>query len=361
MDRFRDRFLHPAEIHQWHSLGERNPRPQHGVATLQTSEFRQFALLPIVGPSKQAFGSEAVFRAGWEDHFSGDPDSTSRIMLDNWLLYGFEELAGGRTIFLKCTRDILLSGFLSLLPRSAVFEILDSVKPDQDVLSACRSLKTQGYRFALDDFESPETMEAFLHLADFIKVDFRHSGRRERARMLRGLRLTGATLIAEQIESEEEYHQAVEQGFGLFQGDYFGGGTTYVKKRDALNPLDCTEILGVLHNPDLSAGETDELVKLIDQAPGIECRLLRKANWAAASGVVINSTRDSLDVVGKADLQKIVILAMTAASEKAPKNRPIPHLRTSMRSGADNTLIRWINTGARTPWWWQEAGRGNAL
>ena len=345
MDRFRDRFLHPAETHP------------HHATTAQTSEFRQFALLTIVGPNKQGFGCEAVFRASWEDHFSGDPNTTSRIMLDNWLLYGFEELSGGRAVFLKCTRETLLSGFLSLLPHSAVFEILDSVKPDEEVLSVCRTLKGQGYRFALDDFESPETMEAFLELADFIKVDFRHSGRRERARMLRGLRLTGATLIAEQIESEVEFHQAVEEGFGLFQGDYFGGGTTYVKKRDSLDPLTCTAILGTLHEPDFVV---DELIRSIDVAPGIECRLLRKANWAAAPGLVINSTRDALDVVGAVELQKIVTLAVTAASEKTTKPRSAPHLRTSMRNSADG-LARWINSGARTPWWWRETGRDSVL
>ena len=90
-----------------------------------------------------------------EDPFTSDPKIASRIMLDNWLLYGFEELIGGRAVFLNCTRETLLSGFLSLLPHSAVFEIPEAVNPDEEVLTVCRSLKAAGYRFALDDFESP--------------------------------------------------------------------------------------------------------------------------------------------------------------------------------------------------------------
>jgi EAL and modified HD-GYP domain-containing signal transduction protein len=118
-----------------------------------------------------------------------------------------------------------LSGFLSLLPHSAVFEIPEEVKPDEEVLSVCRLLKTAGYRFALDDFESLENTEGFLDLADFIKVDFPHSGRRKRACMLRDLKLTGATLIADKIESEEDFRQAVEERFGLFEGYWVGEST----------------------------------------------------------------------------------------------------------------------------------------
>ncbi len=182
MDRFRD-TLRQATLSFY----------EDGEVAAQPSEYRQFALQPIVGAREQAFGSEALFRTGWENTFSGEPDVASRMMLDNWLLYGFEEMIGGRSVFVNCTRDTLMSGFLSLLPRSAVLEIVESVRPDDEVLDVCWELKAAGYRFALDDFESVANMEDFLDLADFIKVDFRHSGRRERARLLHGLRLTRAT------------------------------------------------------------------------------------------------------------------------------------------------------------------------
>src|SRR5437763_1568367 len=118
MDRFHEKLRQFADTHQRHSSFERNGHSHQESIAGQTSEFRQFALQPIVGPNKQHFGSEALFRAGWEDVFSGDPNITSRIMVDNWLLYGFEELNGGGAVLLNCTRETLMSGFLSLLPKS---------------------------------------------------------------------------------------------------------------------------------------------------------------------------------------------------------------------------------------------------
>jgi EAL and modified HD-GYP domain-containing signal transduction protein len=356
MDRFFDKLKQPADTHQRHSSFEGNGRSHQESIAGQTSEFRQFALQPIVGPNRQPFGSEAMFRAGWEDAFSGDPNITSRIMLDNWLLYGFEELSTGRAVFLNCTRETLMSGFLSLLPKSAVFEILESVKPDDELLSVCRSFKAAGYRFALDDFSSPETMEEFLDLADFIKVDFRHSGRRERACMLRRLNLTRATLIAEKIESEEEFREAVEEGFGLFQGYYFGERISFSKKRDALDVVHCTRILEELQEPGFAVNELAELINL---ESGIECRLIRRANWATPSNVVVNSIRDALEIVGKADVRNVVTLAMRAASEKAAKFRSIPNQSAKRHK---DSLMHWIDAGASsTPWWVYSTSRGSAL
>ena len=357
MDRFHDKLRQPADTDQRHSSFEGSGHSHQDSIAGQTSEFRQFALQPIVGPNRQPFGCEALFRAGWEDGFSGDPSITSQIMLDNWLLYGFEELSGGGAVFLNCTRETLMSGFLQLLPKSAVFEILESVKPDDELLSVGRSLKAAGYRIALDDFASPETMEEFLDLADFIKVDFGHSGHRERACMLRRLNLTRATLIAEKIESEEEFHEAVEEGFGLFQGYYFGERISFSKKRDALDVIHCTRILEALQEPGFAINEFSELINL---ESGIECRLIRRANWATPPNVVVNSIRDALEVVGKADVQKVVTLAMKAASEKAAKTRSIPNQWTSMKRHK-NTPVRWIDAGATKPWWIHGTSGGSVL
>src|SRR5258708_35806866 len=97
MNPFRDKLRQPEQ----QSLPKRNPHPHDGAAAAQTSEFRQFSLQPIVGQKQQRFGGEALFRAGSEDSFTADQNIASQIMLDNWLLYGFEELIGGRGALLK--------------------------------------------------------------------------------------------------------------------------------------------------------------------------------------------------------------------------------------------------------------------
>jgi c-di-GMP phosphodiesterase len=350
MYRFRETVRFPALTTERNSLTGRSPWNLSGE---HAPELRQFALQPIVGLGRQEFGSEALFRSGWEDIFTGEPSTASRIMLDNWLLYGLDEMIARRPVFLNCTRETLISGDLALLPRSAVLEVLESVTPDQEVLAACWSLRAAGYRFALDDFEASENMHGFLALADFIKVDFRRSGRRERARMLPALRQTGATLIAEKIESEQEFLEAVEEAFTLFQGYWTAEQIHYANQRDHLDLITCLCLLQALEEPGF---DVDALAALVSLDSGIECRLLRRANWISPAGAVIDLTQDALAIVGKTDLQRIVTLAMNAGSDLDAKSRTIPYPSAAMRDDAD-VLVRWMETGAQTPWWYQPGRR----
>ena len=179
-----------------------------------------FELLPVVGSNKREFGIEVRFRHNWNRAFKYEPTSASEFLIDNWFLFGFEGLTDGKAVFLNCTREVLLSKAIWHLPLSTVFVVQQSISSDEQVLSTCRSLKKAGYRIALDDFDSVEATERFLPVSHFIRVDFRHDGRRARANMLRRLNLTQATLIARMIDSEAMFREAAGEGFGLFQGDF---------------------------------------------------------------------------------------------------------------------------------------------
>jgi EAL and modified HD-GYP domain-containing signal transduction protein len=283
----------------------RNPFPS-AFANFATAH-RHFVLQPIYKFNREVFACEALFRNGWEDHFEGDGDLATRIMIDNWLLYGLEDLAEAPTVFINCTRDSLLSGLLPLLPSFAVLEILEDVEPDDEVVKACRCLKSLGYRICLDDFNGTNGTERLVDLADFIKIDFRISDAEERATLLRNLSGRDVQLIAEKIETEEEFCDAVREGFGLFQGFYFRQRTSFMKTGDPLDQRNCLQMLDLLQG---TGFPIEALVDCIDREPGIECRLLRRANWIAEPDCPVNSVSEALHVIGKSEFECLVTLAM---------------------------------------------------
>ena len=295
-------------------LVERNGGRYLGIDPVSNaSAHRHFVLQPIHDLSRTIVGYEALYRSGWTNEFDGDSDAATRIMIDNWLLFGFENLTSGHPTCLNCTREALVSGLLTLLPRSAVFEILEFVEPDNEVLKACRTLKKMGYRFSLDDFVASDKMQGFLELADFIKIDFRLTSAKERAKLMPRLRKTGATLIAEKIETEEEFRLAAWEGFHLFQGFYFRERTSFAMTRDSLNEANCMRILEMLSRTGFA---TNKLADLVDSEPGVACRLLRKANWMAAPESPVNTLRDALKLVGKKEFRKLVTLAVFSDIER---------------------------------------------
>jgi c-di-GMP-related signal transduction protein len=299
---------------QQDDFDRRNPPPDEiqnrpwGLRTGPSAgNHRHYALEPILNASRKVIGREALYRNGWEDRFDGDPDSATRIMIDNWLLYGFKDASTRTLTFLNCTRDALLSGLLTLLPKWAVLEVLETVQPDREVVKACRRLKKLGYLISLDDFESTDNMEELVELADFIKIDFRNTTIDERSRLLRKLRGSKARLIAEKVETEAEFLMAKWEGFQLFQGFYFREKASFAMTRDVFDEANCLRLLETLGQPGFAIGKLADLICL---DPSVGCRLLRKANWMAADSKPVNAIRDALRVVGKSEFRKIVLLAM---------------------------------------------------
>ena len=310
MSKFASSLRQPNDIDLQHPLFRRREGPYINMEAPPAAEsHRYFAFQPILTLRKRVIGYEALFRAGWEDVFSGHSNTATLIMIDNWLLYGFEDLTGNSPTFLNCTREALVSGLLTMLPRWAVFEILETVEPDEEVLKACRNLKALGYRISLDDFESPDKMDGFLELADFIKIDFRLSNFQERARLVKLLKGTGATLIAEKIETEDEFRMAAWEGFELFQGYYFRERASFAMSKDVLNAENCMRILETLKEPGFAIGK---LAEYTDLEPGLSCRLLRRVNWITAPHSPVNSIRDALRLIGKAEFRQLVRLALLA-------------------------------------------------
>ena len=74
-----------------------------------------------------------------------------------------------------------------------------------------------------------------IALADYIKVDFRISCREERREIIRRLRGNAATLVAEKIETDEEFDMALGEGFRLFQGYHLGRPTVFSKREISTN------------------------------------------------------------------------------------------------------------------------------
>jgi len=198
-----------------------------------TPKRRFLALQPIFTREREIFGYEALSRSGWDNEFVGDSDAATQTIVDDKMLHGLDRLTGGSSVFLNCTREVLVGGSLAQLPNSIVLELLETVEPDEEVLGACRRMKALGYQIALDDFEHCQKMEGLIELADYIKVDFRLSGKEQRGEILSYLRGKAVLLLAEKIESEEEFNVALEEGFHLFQGYYLGRPKVFRKKTNS--------------------------------------------------------------------------------------------------------------------------------
>lgn len=124
--------------------------------------------------------------------------------------------------FLNCSREFILSEYFSLLPCDLVVgEILETVSPDVEVLRACERMKDQGYRLALDDYCDVPEARPLLHYADFVKIDVLLTSFAEQKRVVNLCHECGLPVIAEKVETDEQFHRCGDIGYDYFQGYFF--------------------------------------------------------------------------------------------------------------------------------------------
>ena len=272
---------------------------------------RYMARQPIMDLRGRVHGYELLFRAGPETAFRGDGDMATRTMLDNTVIFGLEKMTGGMPAFVNCTRESLIGDMVHVLPSGmTVLEILESLEPTPDLVDACRKLKSEGFRLALDDFTWKPDFDPLVEMADYIKVDFIQTGYVERQNLLRRLRGVTVALVAEKIETQEEYKQACQEGFTFFQGYYFCRPALIENRKIPPNSFSHIEILQLLQNDVI---DLHKLTLLLKRDASLTYRLLRLVNSPmCAIRQEVRSIQAALLAVGEDAFRRIATLAIAS-------------------------------------------------
>ncbi len=275
---------------------------------------RFLARQPILTREEQVFGYELLFRDGPDNYFrSLDPDAASRDTLDASTLMGLDVLCGNRRAFINCTREVLLKDFITLLPSNqAVVEILESVPPDDQVMATCQRLKEAGYWIALDDFVSNDPRIRLTEMADVIKVDMKATTPLERDELVRQFGSWSCRMLAEKVETREEFLGARKAGFLYFQGYFFRQPEIVATREIPANRIHYIQMLQAVSRDELDHKEIEGLIK---SEASLCYRLLRYMNSASFAFVnEIHSVKHALALLGEREVRRWVRLVATLAA-----------------------------------------------
>lgn len=274
---------------------------------------------PIFNRQLRVYGYELLFRSGIESLFCGESSerASAGVIVDSSLVIGLQELTGNRKAFINCTSETLTKDHVLLIPHElAVLEILETVEPDEGVLAACRKLKQSGYLLALDDFVPTEKIKPLADLVDIIKVDFRTTERDERGNLVRRFASQGLMLLAEKLETREEFREALDLGYSLFQGYFFGRPETISGRDIPIFKLNYLELLRQIHSAEPELKVLEDTVK---HDAALCYKLLRYLNspYFGFRGE-IHTIRHAFTLLGFSSLKKwlsAVVLASIATDE----------------------------------------------
>jgi len=278
----------------------------------------------IFDRAQNVYGYELLFRSSGSNTFDGCEASlaTSQVIANAVFAIGLDNLLGGRRAFINFGRSLLVGDWTTMLPsQSVVIEVLESVEPDLEVVEACRNLRAKGYLVALDDFVYDSRFDPLTELADVIKVDIRISSRGEQLEMIAKYGSRGVKMLAEKVETHEEFEWSRDAGYDYFQGYFFAKPVVLKAQQVPGFKTNHLKLLEQLQQRDLDFAR---LEKLISNDVSFSYRVIRYVNSGAfAHSRPVNSIRQALVILGELETRKWISLATLPALARDKPNEMV--------------------------------------
>lgn len=270
---------------------------------------------PIFDRMENVFAFELLYRNGDLNTFPDiDGDyATTEVLVNSFLTIGVEELANGRPCFINFTENLLYESIFDTFdPKTIIIEILEHVKISPVLIDKLRQLKRKGYKIALDDFILTNNFVQYkelFSLVDFIKVDFIATN--PEGRLFNEIWIKTnyphIRLLAEKVETREEFEQAKESGYQFFQGYFFSKPQIIHSKEIPTNIVHYFRIIRLINEENANI---NHIAELIEHDVSLSYKLLKLIN-ASPTKNKVRSIKHAILVLGLTELyQWIYILAL---------------------------------------------------
>jgi len=260
---------------------------------------------------------------------------------------GMEQVVGDQLAFVNVDETGLMSDFIRFLPNNKVIlEILETVRVTPAVLARIAELKELGFRFALDDVCADSAdLQQLLPLMDVIKIDIRQVASNELATLAGALRHPRQKLLAEKVETVEEFNMCMDLGFEYFQGYYFARPVILSGRKIAPSQLAILNLLELLN----SDADQRDIERSVKHDAVVTLNLLRLVNTPAVGARFrINSVGHALVVLGRRQLQRwLQILLYVKSGPNQEFDSPLLQLAT-VRGKTIELMMEHAHPGHRT-------------
>jgi c-di-GMP phosphodiesterase len=278
---------------------------------------------PIFDNDLRVFGYELLFRDSMENKARIAPGTaaadkaSSQAVINAIMELDLERLVDGKRAYFNLTRKLLLAG--ADLPFSSTnvgVEILEDIEIDDESVAAVEQLSLMDFSIALDDFDWRPGVERLLDLVDMIKIDILAQDRDRICAMIERLRPYKASLVAEKVETREQYEMCRELGFDYYQGFFLCRPTVVSAKRLPESRLNVLRLITKLQDPEITPDEVEAIIK---NDVALNYRLLRTVNSAYYGlSVTIRSVSHAVVYLGMPAVRNWANLLLLAGIEDRP-------------------------------------------
>jgi EAL and modified HD-GYP domain-containing signal transduction protein len=302
---------------------------------------------PLLDRQQALFGYELLFRgtAQGPAEFGSGLSATAAVIAHAAQL-GLDKVIGDAVAFINVDADVINSDIFAFLPRERVIlELVGTVQSSDAVLARVQQLVAHGFCFCAAGIAADTpNVQRLLPLVDYVKLDLHDMPQATLARLAPLWRAAGKKLIAEKVETREEYKLCLDLGFDYFQGYHFARPAVMGGRKLSPSQLAVLELMNMV----TSDAENSAIERAVKKDLALSLNLLRLVNTPAVGARQrIDSLAQALMLLGRRQLQRwLQILLYADPSARGHHQSPLLMLATT-RGRLMELLAQRLRPGQR--------------
>jgi EAL and modified HD-GYP domain-containing signal transduction protein len=299
--------------------------------------FAFIARQPILDRDKEVFAYELFFRDGKNDcypHVERD-EATTKHIAKNYQTLNLDDISCSKKSFINFQSETLMGGLpASLDPENVVVELETGRNNDSSLLDMCKHVKKMGYKIALEDCRLKPSWDDFLPYVDMLKVNSNHENLDFFAKNVNRFIDSNVQLIADKVETQDNFNIFKDMGFDYFQGYFFARPVSVTNKNLPTSKLTLVELMGASSSESF---DVESINSVIEHDVGLSYMLLRFINNPMINKrYKITSLRHALNYMGEVEIKKFIALLALA---KLSDDKPLELLHLSLVRGKFCDLV----------------------
>lgn len=244
----------------------------------ETADRPLFARQPIFDSDLRIVGYELLYRGMVGNHavFENGSEASAQVLINALTEVDLMEVVDGKRAFVNFTLD-MLSAVPEFAKKHLVIELLEDVPVTPHLIRKLGELKARGFTLALDDYGTRRYPRELLNLIDVVKIDLLHVSPSRLPMVVESLESFNIQLLAEKVETLEDYDRCRVLGFEMYQGYFFSYPQIISGRSRGSDRHTILELISTLYREDV---QVRDVVGVINRDPAIAVKLLRLVNSA---------------------------------------------------------------------------------
>jgi c-di-GMP phosphodiesterase len=241
---------------------------------------------PIYDRQLRVIGYELLYRSNGADRaeINNADFATSQVVLNAFAEMGLDRIVGNKKAFINLTKNFFLEKYpIPFLPDQVVLEIPENTQVDEELTQAIKTFKQRGFQIALDDVSLVSSVLPLLKLADIVKMNLIEIDRQRLPGIVTALRKSNILLLAEKVETRDEFNLCNQLGFDYFQGYFLCRPETIQSKKLPTSRMVILQLINKIQNPYVDFKALEEILA---QDVILSYKLLRLVNSSYYSPTV---------------------------------------------------------------------------